>query len=332
MRGLRFGLDDEPGIRRHGHRRPRYVDEVTGEELDDTETLARIAALAVPPAWTDVWISADPCSHVQATGRDARRRKQYRYHADFRQQQEEAKFELLEPFGRALPQLRRTVRHDLGRAGLPQARVIAIIVELLERTLVRVGNEEYARSNGSFGLTTLRDRHVRIEGSHLRMRFTGKSAKVHEVAFDDQRLSRLVRRCQELPGQILFQFVDGDGVQHPVRSSDINDYLRAATGLDATAKTFRTWSASVFAATALAAQPQPETVREGRATVTAMLKVVAGELNNTPAVCRRSYVHPAVVDRYLSGQLAEQWAGLSARGSRDLTAEERRFLGFLAAV
>ena len=275
-RALRFGLDDEPGIRRRGRRRPRYLDEVTGEELDDSEALERIAALAIPPAWTDVWISADPCSHVQATGRDARGRKQYRYHARFRQQQEEAKFELLEPFGRALPRLRRIVRDDLGRAGLPQERVIALVVELLERTLVRVGNEEYARTNGSFGLTTLRDRHVRIDGSHLRMRFTGKSAKVHDVAFDDRRLARLVRRCQELPGQVLFQFVDGDGAQHPVRSSDINDYLRGATGLDATAKTFRTWSASVFAATALAAQPPPGSIREGRSTVTAMLKVVVG--------------------------------------------------------
>jgi len=331
-RGLRFGLDDEPGIRRRGHRRPRYVDELTGDELKDTEVLERIAALAVPPAWTDVWISADPCSHVQATGRDARGRKQYRYHARFRQQQEETKFELLEPFGRALPRLRRKVRHDLGRAGLPQDRVVALVVELLERTLVRVGNEEYARANGSFGLTTLRDRHVHIEGSRLRMRFTGKSSKVQEVAFDDRRLARLVRRCQDLPGQLLFQFVDGDGAQHPVRSSDINDYLRASTGLDATAKTFRTWSASVFAATALAAQPPPGSGRVGRSTVTAMLRVVASELNNTPAVCRRSYVHPAIVDHYLSGRLADEWADISARGSRDLTPDERRLLGFLEAL
>jgi DNA topoisomerase-1 len=331
-RGLRFGLDDEPGIRRRGHRRPRYLDELTGDEVDDAEVLERISALAVPPAWTDVWISADPCSHVQATGRDARGRKQYRYHARFRRQQEEAKFELLLPFGQALPRLRRKVRDDLGRAGLPHDRVVALIVELLERTLVRVGNEEYARTNGSFGLTTLRDRHVHIEGSRLRMRFTGKSSKVQEVAFDDRRLARLVRRCQDLPGQLLFQFVDGDGEQHPVRSSDINDYLRDATGLDATAKTFRTWNASVFAATALAARPPPASGREGRTTVTAMLKVVAGELNNTPAVCRRSYVHPGIVDHYLSGRLAGEWAEISSRGSRELTADERRFLAFLGAL
>jgi DNA topoisomerase-1 len=331
-RGLRFGMDDEPGIRRRGHRRPRYVDELTGDELQDPEVLERIAALAVPPAWTDVWISADPCSHVQATGRDARGRKQYRYHARFRQQQEEAKFELLQPFGQALPRLRRRVGHDLGRAGLPQDRVVALVVELLERTLVRVGNEEYARANGSFGLTTLRNRHVQVDGSRLRMRFTGKSSKVHEVAFDDRRLARLVRRCQDLPGQLLFQFVDGDGAQHPVRSSDINDYLRAATGIDATAKTFRTWNASVFAATALAAQPPPTSGRVGRSTVTAMLRVVAGELNNTPAVCRRSYVHPAIIDRFLSGRLAKEWPSISARGSRELTADERRFLRFLGAV
>ena len=313
--GLHFGLDDEPGIRRTGHRRPRYRDELTGDVVDDAELLERIRALAVPPAWTDVWISADPRSHVQATGRDARGRKQYRYHPGFRQHQEEAKFELLVPFGHALPALRRRVERDLRRAGLPRDRVVAVIVELLARTLVRVGNEEYARANGSFGLTTLRDRHVKVDGAHLRLRFTGKSSKVHEVALDDPRLARLVRRCQELPGQLLFQFVDGDGAQHPVRSSDVNDYLREVTGVDATAKTFRTWNASLFAAVALAAQPAPETERARRAVVTAMVKVVAAELNNTPAVCRRSYVHPRLVERYLAGELATEWAATSARGS-----------------
>ena len=330
--GLHFGLDDEPGIRRTGHRRPRYRDELTGDVIDDPELLERIRALAVPPAWTDVWISADPCSHVQATGRDARGRKQYRYHPGFRQHQEEAKFELLVPFGHALPALRRRVERDLRRAGLPRDRVVAVIVELLARTLVRVGNEEYARANGSFGLTTLRDRHVKVDGAHLRLRFTGKSSKVHEVALDDPRLARLVRRCQELPGQLLFQFVDGDGAPHPVRSSDVNDYLREVTGIDATAKTFRTWNASLFAAVALAAQPAPETERARRAVVTAMVKVVAAELNNTPAVCRRSYVHPRLVERYLAGELATEWAATSARGSPDLTHDERKLLAFLDAA
>jgi DNA topoisomerase-1 len=330
--GLRFGIDDEPGVRRRGHRRPRYYHDLTGEEVGDPELLERIRALVIPPAWTDVWISADPCSHVQATGRDAKGRKQYRYHPAFRQHQEEAKFDLLAPFGHALPRLRRRVDHDLRRRGLPRDRVVAVVVELLERTLVRVGNEEYARANGSFGLTTLRDRHVRIDGSHLRLRFPAKSSKVHTVTFDDPRLAKLVRRCQELPGQLLFQFVDGDGEQHPIRSSDVNDYLREATDLDATAKTFRTWTATVYAAAALASQPAPESKREAQRSVTAMLAVVSRELNNTPAVCRRSYVHPMVVDSFTSGQLADQWHDASARGSNALSHEERKLLSLLDAA
>ena len=248
-----------------------------------------------------MWIASDPRSHVQATGRDARGRKQYRYHPRYREHQEEAKFELLVPFGHALPQLRRQVDRDLRRHGVPRERVIAAMVELLDRTLIRVGNEEYARANGSFGLTTLRNRHVQVEGSHLRMHFAGKSNKQFDVSFDDPRLARIVTRCQDLPGQLLFQYVNGDGTPRPVRSSDVNDYFREHSGLEATAKTFRTWNATVYAAAALAAAPPPESAREGRSTVMAMLKVVSAELNNTPAVCRRSYIHPAVIDTYLDG-------------------------------
>lgn len=328
--GLRFGLDDEPGIRRRGHRRPEYVDEVTGDVIRDPDVLARIRALAVPPAWTSVWIAADPCSHVQATGRDARGRKQYRYHSRYRERQEEAKFELLVPFARALPNLRRRVEHDLARPGLPRERVLALVIELLERTLVRVGNEEYARTNRSYGLTTLRDRHATIKGSHLRLRFTGKSAKLHEVSFDNPRLARLVRRCQELPGQLLFQYLDERGEQRPVRSSEVNDYLREATGVvEATAKTFRTWNATVYGAVALAAAGPPASKREARATVQTMLKVVSAELNNTPAVCRRSYIHPAVIEQYTDGTLATAWKTISARGSSLLSKDERKVLALL---
>jgi DNA topoisomerase-1 len=206
------------------------------------------------------------------------------------------------------------------------------VVELLQRTLVRVGNEEYARTNGSFGLTTLRDGHVRIDGNRLRIRFTGKNSKLHEIAFNDPRLARLVRRCQELPGQILFQYVDEAGEQHPVRSSDVNDYLRDATSLDATAKTFRTWNASVYCAAALGDRPPPVNARAGRATVTAMLKIVARELNNTPAVCRRSYIHPALIDAYLAGELAERWEAAPGRGSPTLTRDERKVLSVLATL
>ena len=327
--GLVFGLDDAPGIGRRGNSRFRHVDQATGEPIRDDATLVRLGALAIPPAWTQVWISSDPSGHLQATGRDAKGRKQYRYHDAFRAHREEAKFEQLVPFGHALPGLRRQVRRDLDRRGLPADKVTALVVSLLERTYVRVGNEEYARTNGSFGLTTLRNRHVRADGSTLRIRFTAKSAKSHAVVIDDPRLVRLTRRCQELPGQVLFQYVDAAGATHPVRSSDVNAYLRGATGADHTAKTFRTWGATLLATISLGALPPPTSAREGRQVVTSMLSVVATALNNTPAVCRRSYVHPGVVTSYLEGTLADVWGATSARGSRELTRDERRLVGIL---
>lgn len=327
-RGLRFGTDDEPGIRRHGRARPRYED-ARGKAVSDARTLARIAQLAVPPAWTDVWIAADPRSHVQATGRDARGRKQYRYHPRYRAHQDEEKFEMLVPFGHGLPALRRQVDHDLGSRGMPRDRVVAAVVELLDQTLVRVGNEEYARANGSFGLTTLRNRHVDVTGTLLRLRFPGKSKKQFDVTLDDARLARVVVRCQDLPGQLLFQFVDSDGEPRPVRSSDVNAYLRAHMAIDATAKTFRTWNATVYAAAALSGVAAPDSAREGKATVTAMLEVVSAQLNNTPAVCRRSYVHPMIVDAYLDGSLEGRWKAASGRGSSALSIEERKTLSML---
>ena len=330
--GLVFGLDDEPGIRRRGRRRFHYVDDLTGATVDDADVLARIRALAVPPAWTDVWLATDPRSHLQATGRDARGRKQYRYHPGFRQLQDEAKFELLVPFGRALPALRKRVGDDLGRRGLSRERVTALVVRLLEETLVRVGNEEYAKANGSFGLTTLRDRHVRDTATGVQLRFVGKSGKGHTVAVDDPRLARLVRRCQDLPGQVLFQYLDDDDSPRPLRSTDVNDYLRAATGLDATAKTFRTWSATLMAATGLVTLPPPSSRREGARAMKEVLSVVSSQLNNTPAVCRRSYIHPTVIEGYLDGTLPRAWQRASARGSSLLCREERRLLNVLDAT
>ena len=329
---LIFGLDDEPGIRRRGQRRFHYVDDLTGATVDDPDVLTRIRALAVPPAWTDVWVAADPRSHLQATGRDARGRKQYRYHPGFRQQQEEAKFELLGPFGRALPALRRQVGDDLGRRGLSRERVTALVVRLLEETLVRVGNEEYAKANGSFGLTTLRDRHVRSTATGVQLRFVGKSGKGHAVSVDDPRLARLVRRCQDLPGQVLFQYLDDDDSPRPLRSTDVNDYLRAATGLDATAKTFRTWSATLMAATGLVTLPPPSSRREGTRALKEVLGVVCARLNNTPAVCRRSYIHPAVIESYFDGTLTDAWESATARGSSLLCREERRLLNVLDSI
>ncbi len=328
--GLVFGSDDGPGIRRRGSRRPRYYDEVAGREIRASTTLQRVRSLAVPPAWVDVWISPDPDSHVQATGRDARGRKQYIYHPDFRAHREATKFHQLVPFGRALGGVRGAVEHDLRRRGLPRERVTALVVALLDRTALRVGNESYARENGTFGLTTLRDRHARIVGSDLRIRFTGKAAKVHEVHWRDARLAALVQRCQDLPGQLLFQWVDGDDEQHPLTSDDVNAYLRATSGLDVTAKTFRTWSATAHAAKVLAGIECTGSLAERKGCTRRAIVEVAADLGNTPAVCRSSYVHPEVLGAFEAGEFADRWATASARGSRLLAVEERRLLHFLS--
>jgi DNA topoisomerase-1 len=328
---LVFGLDDEPGIRRRGRNRFRYFDDVTGEPVHDATTIDRIRFLAIPPAWTDVWISADPSRHLQATGRDARGRKQYRYHPDFRSHQEEAKFEMLVPFATQLPRLRRQVADDLSRPGLPFERVVALVVRLLEETYVRVGNEEYARTNRSFGLTTLRDRHARMQGTHLRLRFNGKGARIHEVPIDDRRLAKLIVRCQDLPGQVLFQYLDGD-VPRPIRSTDINHYVRDATGLEVSAKTFRTWGATTLAASGFATMPTASNPTEARRLTNVVLRGVADEVHNTLAVCRRSYVHPRLVADYQDGTFAERWSAVSARGSSWLSTDERRLTHYLTAT
>jgi DNA topoisomerase-1 len=293
--------------------------------------LARIRSLVVPPGWSDVWISSDPRTHIQAIGRDVRGRKQYRYHPRFRAQREEAKFGELVAFGERLGPLRRQLDVDLALSGLPRERVTAVVVRLMEQTFIRVGNEEYARSNRTYGLTTLRDRHVTFGRGELKIRYVAKGAKVHEVACTDPRLCRLVRRCQDLPGQQLFQWLDDDG-RHPLTSGDVNAYLREITGLDATAKTFRTWGASVFAAAGLASADQPGvTDRQRTQLVNRAIELVSDVLGNTPAVCRRSYVHPAVIDRFLDGRLARRWNTGPARPAGGLLMEERRLLHVLRA-
>jgi DNA topoisomerase-1 len=326
------GGDGEPGILRTRHRRPRYIDDRTGKLVTDDATLERIRALAVPPAWTDVWISADGWTHVQATGRDARGRKQYRYHDDFRAHREAAKFSDLVPFGDRLGELRRRVDDDLDGGGLGRERVVALVVALLERTYIRVGNEEYAQGNKTYGLTTLRDRHVRFQRNEFTIKYNAKGSKVHVVACDDPRLCRLVRRCQDLPGQQLFQWIDDDGERRPLSSSDVNAYLRETTGLDATAKTFRTWGATVLAAAGLATVDRSGvTDGQRKQLLNEAIGMVAGLLNNTPAVCRRSYVHPVVVDRFLDGKLARRWERGPSRRAGGLEAEERRLLHVLRA-
>jgi DNA topoisomerase-1 len=271
--------------------------------VSDPVQLARIRSLAVPPAYRDVWICCNPRGHLQATGRDARGRKQYRYHPSWRTHRDAAKFDRMLDFGRSLPRIRRRVALDLRKSGLPQARVLASVVRLLEFTLVRVGNEEYARSNGSFGLTTLRDRHVRVRGDELTFEFRGKSGIAHCVRVSDPAVARIVRRCADIPGQELFQWIDSDGRRHRIDSADVNDYLRDASGGPFTAKDFRTWFATVEALQALRRRParnQGEVKRELAATIA----TVARKLGNTPTICRKCYIHPEVLAAYADGRLA----------------------------
>ena len=301
--GLHFVNDDAPGIRRlRAGRGFRYVGP-SGRALADPRTLARIRSLAVPPAWKDVWICPDPLGHIQATGRDAKGRKQYRYHPRWHETRDGTKYERLLEFGRALPRIRRRVREDLGRRGLPREKVLATVVRLLEKTLIRVGNEEYARANRSFGLTTLDNRHVKVRGPRIHFRFRGKSGKVHEFGIEDAELSRIVKRCQDLPGQDLFQYEDEGGRRRAVGSGDVNAYLAEASGRDFTAKDFRTWAGSVRAWWALATRPRAASGRQGRRTVNEAIEEVARRLGNTPATCRKAYIHPAVVESYLDGGL-----------------------------
>jgi DNA topoisomerase-1 len=300
--GLRYSTDARPGISRRRHGRGFSYRDAEGKTIRDRAILDRIRALAIPPAWTDVWICAWPNGHLQATGRDARGRKQHRYHPDWHAHRGDAKFERMLAFARALPRIRERTDADLARPGLPREKVLAAVVRLLEMTLIRVGNDEYSRLNRSFGLTTLRDRHARIDGTAVRFRFRGKGGKVHEVGLRDRRLARVVRRCQELPGQELFQYTDDDEVRD-IASDDVNDYLREISGGDFTAKDFRTWAGTVLAYRALRAL-QPATDDKGaRRNVVEAIRQTAGRLGNTAAVCRRSYVHPAVLEAYLDGQI-----------------------------
>ena len=303
LAGLRYVSDDRPGIRRRRHGSGFSYRDAAGRPLRDRRERRRIAALAVPPAWTDVWICPQPSGHLQATGRDARGRKQYRYHPDWRAVRDETKYGRMVAFGEALPRLRARVESDLGLSGLPREKVLAAVVRLLETTLIRVGNPEYARDNQSFGLTTMRSRHVEVAGATMRFRFRGKSGKEHSVAVADRRLARVVRACRELPGHELFQYLDEAGERQAVDSADVNDYLRAATGEDFTAKDFRTWGGTVLALAALLEAERAAGERGGRAVIEAV-KQVAAQLGNRPAICRKYYVHPAVIEAFLEGALA----------------------------
>jgi DNA topoisomerase-1 len=317
--GLHHVCDDRPGIRRVTSRLGfKYIDR-DGKVIRNASELRRLRALAIPPAWTDVWICTDPRGHLQATGRDARGRKQYRYHREWRACRDDNKYGRMKVFAAALPKIRARVASDLSKTGLPREKVLAAVVQLLEKSLIRVGNEEYARHNRSFGLTTLRDRHVRVTGSTLRFEFRGKSGVRHSVNVDDRRLARIVKQCRELPGQELFQYIGDDGARCDVTSGDVNAYLREISGQDFTAKDFRTWAGTVLAATALGELQQVASKAHARRNVNKAIEAVAGVLGNTRAVCRSSYVHPVVIDKYLDGSLPRSFNKQAAAGARSAT-------------
>jgi DNA topoisomerase-1 len=330
--GLRYVTDSVPGITRRRAGKSFSYRDPDGHPITP-EVLARLRALAIPPAWTGVWICPDPRGHLQATGRDARGRKQYRYHNEWRAIRDAHKFDRILIFARALPQIRARVDADLRRHGLPREKVLATVVRLLETTMIRVGNAEYARENRSFGLTTIRHRHVEINGSTIVFEFRGKGGKVHKVSTRDRRLARVVRACHELPGQELFQYLDDDGVRHDVDSAHVNGYLQEITGEPFTAKDFRTWAGTVLASLALSEFENFDTKAAAKRNVTRAIEQVANHLGNTVAVCRKSYIHPAILDSYLDGSLLEFLKGRVEEALRDdlagLSGEEAAVLAFL---
>lgn len=331
--GLRYATDAKPGIRRV--RRGKSFSYHTADDtlIRDRKELDRIKSLAIPPAWTDVWIAPDPRGHLQATGRDARGRKQYRYHPRWREVRDENKFGHVIGFAEALPQIRKQVEQDMGRPGLPREKVLATVLQLLETTLIRVGNPASARENDSYGLTTIRRKHVDVTGSNIRFDFTGKSGKHWNVSVRDRRIARIVRQCSDLPGHELFKYVDDEGGVVDVTSTDVNAYLKEIAGEEFTAKDYRTWAGTVLAAIALDACETAGSSAEARHQVVKAIEQVARDLGNTPAICRACYVHPAIVEAHLDGQLAERLRGtISSTVKRtydQLSPEEVRVLTML---
>ena len=301
--GLGYTTDATPGIRRARHGSAFRYFRPDGRRLTSAEDLARIRSLVIPPAWESVWICTDPRGHLQATGRDARGRKQYRYHPKWREVRDETKYDRMIGFAQALPAIRQLTARDLKRSGIPREKVLATVVQLLEKTLIRVGNDEYARQNQSFGLTTLRDAHVAVRGGRVRFAFKGKSGIEHEIDLDDRRLARIVRACRDIPGQELFQFYGEDGRRQVVGSADVNAYLKAITGEDYTSKDFRTWAGTVHAAAMLRELTTFRSATEARRNIVRAVESVASRLGNTKAVSRKCYIHPAVFDSYMDGSM-----------------------------
>jgi DNA topoisomerase-1 len=301
--GLRYVTDAKPGIRRQRSGSGFRYRDASGLPVKDADTLARIRSLVIPPAWNSVWICPIANGHLQATGRDARGRKQSRYHPHWREVRDETKYERMTLFGAALPAIRARVDHDLALPGLPRAKILAAIVRLLETTFIRVGNTEYAKTNHSYGLTTLRNKHVTVKSSTVTFNFQGKSGVEHTIDLQDRRLARIVERCRDLPGYELFQYVDNEGERHSIDAADVNDYLREIAGQDFTAKDFRTWAGTVLACSLLREFEPAESDTQAKKNVVAAIKSVADRLGNTPSVCRKCYVHPAVLETYLGGSM-----------------------------
>ncbi len=303
--GLLYVSDDRPGYTRKAKGDDFDWLDADGKLICDEQRLLRIKRLAIPPAWTEVWISPLANGHIQATGRDARGRKQYVYHDRWREVRDENKYDRIISFGKALPKIRRRVAKDLKLPALPRNKVLATVVQLLESTFIRIGNEEYARENKSFGLTTMKDRHVEVKGAKLRFRFRGKSGREHEIDVTDRRTAKIITKLQDLPGQDLFQYVDEEGEIRDISSQDVNEYLRAITGEDFSAKDFRTWAGTVLTAIALKAQEKFENQTQAKANIKTAISAVAKILGNTPAICRKCYVHPAVLENYLDQKSIE---------------------------
>lgn len=330
--GLVYVSEADPGIAREGIAPDFFYRDSGGLPVRDWETLKRIRSLAIPPAYTEVWICSLANGHLQATGRDRRGRKQYRYHPRWREIRDESKFERMSAFARALPIIRQRTDEDLALRGLPKAKVIATVIRLLETTLIRVGNARYAAANKSFGLTTLRKRHADVEGSDIKFDFRAKSGKHHKIGLRDRRLARIVRSCQDLPGHHLFQYFDELGERHPIDSDDVNGYLQETTGQAFTAKDFRTWAGTLLAARALSGQPPAESETSAKRLVTDCVKAVAKELGNTAAVCRKCYIHPLVITAYLEGKLAPYFEPGAQKDLEGLTADEASILAFLETI
>lgn len=331
--GLRYVSDDQPGYTRKAKGDDFEYFDTEGKPIRDEQRLLRIKRLAIPPAYTNVWICPSANGHIQATGRDARRRKQYRYHERWRELRDENKYDRMLAFGEALPKIRRRVKKDLTLPGLSRNKVLATIVQLLEQTFIRIGNEEYARENKSFGLTTMQDRHVDVKGSTARFRFRGKSGIKHEVDITDRHIAKTISKLQDLPGQELFQFVDDEGEVRDITSQDVNDYLREITKQEFTAKDFRTWAGTVMAAMALSAVGEFETKKQAKANIKDAIHAVSKILGNTPAICRKCYVHPAVLETYLDGKaiegLKKKTEETLAENLVDLRSDEIAVLAFL---